>query len=159
MTNTKRLIMTVYKSETHLRAIETLLEILIKIAVIYFSYEIFIRIGDYFMGTSDVNNLAYSLLILPILYTLKDAGKVIEPYTVKIEADDKKVTVTRGLNLKVEDTLEYKNIDNYELRTTCLGRLKNYGDVYLYSAGGLVAIPYIKNPKEFITTLNANRTP
>lgn len=148
--------MKVYKSETHLRVIEAMLEILIKIVAIYLSYEVFSKLGDQIWGAND---LAYSLLILPILYTLKDAGKIIEPYTVKIEADDQKVTVTRGLNLKVEDTLEYKNIDNYELRTTFLGRFKNYGDFYLYSAGGLVEIPYIKNPKEFIKTLNANRTP
>jgi hypothetical protein len=151
--------MKAYKSETHKRVVETILEIAIKITVIYVSYEIFIKLGEYFLGANDINNLAYSLLILPILYTLKNASKVIEPYTVTIEADNQKVTVTRGFNLKVEDTLEYKHIDNYELRTTFSGRFFNYGDVYLYSAGGLVEVPYIKDPKAFIETLNSNRTP
>lgn len=141
---------------------ELLFEVAIKVAFIIYSYKLFIIVISYLkLIESSINteslDLGFSFLIIPILYTLRDLDKIIMPFTVKVESCHEKVTVTYGLHPRVKDTLEYRNIENYEIRTTLLGSKFDYATVRLYSAGGLVEAPYIKNADDYMQKLNENR--
>lgn len=151
--------MRTFETSKLLRAFEAFLEIVIKIGAIIVGYFAFTQIGEYF-DIKDINNFLFSLLILPVLYTLRDLPDVVLPFTIIVEADETKVTVHSGLHPRIKDTLEYKHIENYEISTTVLGRFrKGYSTVRLFSAGGMVTVPFIRKHDDFIEYIKQNRAP
>ena len=95
-----------------------------------------------------------SMLILPVLYILKDFYKVFESLTVVAVYDDKTISVTRGILTKVKDTLEFEKADNIELITTIAGGWFGYSTIRLYSPGGNVEVPFIYNSSCLLEHIN-----
>ncbi|WP_158091825.1 PH domain-containing protein [Vibrio caribbeanicus] len=91
-----------------------------------------------------------SLLLLPTLYVLREAGHIFDPLSVKVEINRDRVSVTRGICTRIQDTLEYKNIENTEITTTLLGKICDYSTIRFYSPGGNVEIPYVYKAKKIV---------
>lgn len=138
--------MEVLKTATWARSIEAIVEIaarLLGILVVYKGFDFLLRFLDASSGSFD---LLISMLLLPALYILKDSFSVIEPFTVKAEFYDDRISVSRGLAPRVKDTLEFRNSENIEVITSVLGHFMRYATIRLYSPGGYVEIPYVFQP-------------
>lgn len=132
------------------RCIEAVFEVLARVLGIIVVY-VFLNTVLIFLGLLDEHNdLMVSLLILPVLYILKDSYKVIEPFTVIVSLHEKEVTVTRGLVTKITDTLELLTVDNIEVTKTILGRVYNYASIRLITPGGWVEIPHLYDFENFV---------
>lgn len=132
-----------------IRSIEALLEILIKLGGLYLVYEF----GSYVMDSDDAANTLFSILLLPALLILKGAHIIFEPFTIKIYISDNDVTVKSGLLTRTTDRLNIKTLENIELVKTPVGRMGNrywakYGTLYLHAYGGMVIMPFLKEPEE-----------
>lgn len=90
-------------------------------------------------------DLLLSLVVLPSIYILKDAYKIVEPFTVEVHTTDSDITVRMGFITQRVDRLLIKNIDNIEVTRTPIGRLLGYRTLHLYSAGGYVALPFLND--------------
>ena len=125
------------------RCVEAVFEVLARLFGIILVY-VFLNTVLIFFGLLDSeNDLMVSLLILPVLYILKDSYKVVEPFTISASLHETEVTVTRGLITKVTDTLELPTIDNIEITKTILGRVYNHASIRLIAPGGWVEIPHL----------------
>jgi hypothetical protein len=138
------------------RALEAILEILVKLAGLYMVYQF----GTLMMNSVDASNTLFSILMLPALLILRDAHIILEPFTIKTLITDSEVSVTRGLLTRTTDKLSIKTLENIELVKTPLGRLNigswcNYGTLNLYAYGGTVVMPYLKNPEGIQTEIEA----
>lgn len=132
------------------RCIEAVFEVLARVLGIILVY-VFLNAVLIFFGLLDEqNDLMVSLLILPVLYILKDSYKVIEPFTVIASLHEKEVTVTRGLVTKVTDTLELPTVDNIEITRTIFGRVFNHASIRLIAPGGWVEIPHLYDFENFV---------
>jgi|TARA_R110000744_G_scaffold38010_3_gene87015 hypothetical protein len=144
------------ESVTWPRALEAILEILVKLAGLYMVY----KFGSIMMDSVDASNTLFSILMLPALLILRDAHIILEPFTIRTQITDSEVTVTRGLLTRKSDRLSIKTLENIELVKTPLGRLNigswcSYGTLNLYAYGGTVVMPYLKNPKGIQTDIEA----
>jgi hypothetical protein len=138
------------------RALESTLEILVKLAGLNMVYQF----GSLMMNSVDASHTLFSILMLPALLILRDAHIILEPFTIRTQITDSEVTVTRGLLTRKSDRLSMKTLENIELVKTPLGRLNigswcNYGTLNLYAYGGTVVIPYLKNPEGIQTEIEA----
>lgn len=129
----------------YLRMIESLFEVILSLTgvlIVYISLSYFL---NYFNLVDTADDMMASMLILPVLYILKDFYKVFDSLTVVAEYDDKTISVTRGILTKVKDTLEFEKADNIELVTTIAGGWFGYSTIRLYAPGGNVEVPFIYN--------------
>jgi hypothetical protein len=139
--------MEVLKTATWSRSIEAIFEIaarLLGIFIVYRGFDFILRLFEASSGSLD---LLISMLLLPALYILKDSFSAIEPFTVKAEFYDDRISVSRGLAPRVRDTLEFRNSENIEVITSVLGYFLDYATIRLYSPGGYVEIPYVFQPE------------
>jgi membrane protein YdbS with pleckstrin-like domain len=127
------------------RAIEAMLEIIARILGLTIVYWLFELIGTRVIGDTFAPSMLLSLVVLPAIYVLKDAYKICEPFTVSVTKTDSDISVKMGCFTQKIDRLLIKNIDNIELTRTPLGRLCGYKTLYLYSAGGYLALPFLKD--------------
>lgn len=132
-----------FKTSVWLRAVEAFFEVLARVIGIYLVYVAFNWVVVDLWGKDLSEDTLLSLLLLPALYVLRDLSDVIDSFTVTVKVYEDRVSVSRGFSCLVEDTLEYKSVENTEIITTLLGRLCKYSTVRLYSPGGLVEIPYV----------------
>lgn len=128
------------------RSIEAFFELMAKLSGLVVVYAIFEFVGKLLMGGEFRSDTLLSLVVLPAIYVLKDSHKILEPYFVNILLSDEKVTVESGILTKRLDCLNLKNVENVELITTLLGRLRGYSTLYLYAYGSWVEIPFVKSP-------------
>ena len=135
------------------RIAEAVLELTAKLFGIYVVYEVFNWFVNTVLGQDLSSDTLLSLLLLPALYVLKDIDTVIDPATVTIERHHDRISVTRGLNPKVKDTLEFKSVENTEIITTLLGRVLGYSTIRLYSPGGLVEMPYVFGAEKVLISI------
>jgi uncharacterized membrane protein YdbT with pleckstrin-like domain len=138
----------------YLRMIESLFEVILSLTgvlIVYISLSYFL---NYFNLVDTADDMMASMLILPVLYILKDFYKVFDSLTVVAEYDDKTISVTRGILTKVKDTLEFKKADNIELVTTIAGGWFGYATIRLYSPGGSVEVPFIYNSSCLLDHIN-----
>lgn len=127
------------------RSIEAILEISVRILGLVIVYLIFEYIGTKIIGNTFTPDLLLSLVVLPSIYILKDAHKIVEPFTVEVHTTDSDITVRMGFITQRVDRLLIKNIDNIEVTRTPIGRLLGYRTLHLYSAGGYVALPFLND--------------
>lgn len=147
--------MEVLKTATWAKSIEAFFEIfarLLGIAIVYFGFDFLLKSFDASSGSQD---LLISMLMLPALFILKDSFSVIEPFTVKAEFYQDKISVYRGFAPRVKDTLEFKNSENIEIITSVLGGFMGFSTVRLYSPGGFVEIPYVYNPEVVVSNVES----
>jgi hypothetical protein len=131
------------------RTIEALFEIFFKLLGLYLVY----KFGSYVMESEGAADTLFSILLLPALLILKDAHIILEPFTIKTYITDKDVTVKSGLLTRTTDRLSIKTLENIELVKTPVGRIGNrfwskYGTLYLHAYGGMVIMPFLKEPEE-----------
>jgi hypothetical protein len=136
------------ESVTWPRALEAILEILVKLAGLYMVY----KFGSIMMNSVDASNTLFSILMLPALLILRDAHIILEPFTIKTLINNREVSVTRGLLTRTTDKLSIKNLENIELIKTPMARIpsrfwKSYGTLNLYAFGGTVIMPNLKKPE------------
>lgn len=129
---------------TGVRAVEAFLEIVVRILGLILVFCIFKAIGKYFVEDFS-EDILLSVVILPSIYVLKDIFTVIEPYTVRVKSDDLYFEVQRGFATQKKDRLLLRNIDNVEVTRTLLGRHFQFCTINLYSAGGFLQIPFVKD--------------
>ena len=79
--------------------------------------------------------------------------EIFKSVFVRIAVCDDYIICKRGYFRKFIDNLYVKHIDNIELRTTLWGEWFNYGSICLYSFGGKINLPFLKNPCVVYTIL------
>ena len=122
------------------------LELLIEIAGIFIVYYIIHLFAPLIVGNGYNNNFLYSMLLIPIITSLKKFPEIFKSVFVRISISDEYIICKRGYFRKFIDKLYIEHIDNIELRTTIWGEWFNYGGIYLYSFGGKINLPFLKNP-------------
>lgn len=133
------------------RSVEALLEIGAQLVGVYL---VFVIVGC--IAPDDAGALFFSLLVLPVLYILKDGYLIYEPFCTKVEIGSSYASVKRGWPTKVTDQLELQNIENIELVSTLLGRKWGYGTLRLYAFGGSVELPYLMGAEKIKTEIEAS---
>ncbi|MBD5771544.1 hypothetical protein [Marinomonas colpomeniae] len=149
--------MEVLKTATWARAFEAASEIAVRLFGIFVVFLGFDFLLELLNASSSSQDLLISMLLLPALYILKDSYIVFEPFTVRAEFYDDKISVYRGIAPRVKDTLEFKNSENIEIITSVLGHFCSYSTVRLYSPGGYVEIPYVFGPEDVVSKVEKAR--
>ena len=125
---------------------EALLEVLAKLLGLAVVYIIFEAVGKWLMGEDFRSDTLLSLVVLPAIYVLKDSYTIFEPYFVKIHLSEENVTVETGILTKNLDSLNLKTVENIEIITSPLGRIKGYSTLHVFSYGSWVELPHVKSP-------------
>lgn len=126
------------------RSFEASIEIFMNLAWVLLVYLIFKWLTEHIIE-GDINDILISMLLLPSLYIIKDSSKVITPWFVSVSIRDNSVSSITGVAPQIDDTLSLGKVDNIEVQVTPLGKVFNYGTIKLYSAGGAIEIPYVKD--------------
>jgi len=142
------------------------LELIFEICGILLVYYIINFLAPIVVGENYNNNFLYSMLLLPVISSLKKLPEIFKSVFVRIAISDDFIICKRGYFRKFIDKLYIKHIDNIEIRTTIWGEWFNYGTIDLYSYGGKISLPFLKNPcdvyfsirnkivnKNFVTTI------
>lgn len=127
-----------------IRALEAFLEIAIRILGLAVVYIIFEYIGSWLLENF-LPDMLLSIVVLPAIYVLKDAYKIMDPFTVSIKQTETDISVKRGFLSQTVDKLLFKAVDNIEVTQTLLGRIFHFKTIVLYSAGGFVELPFVKS--------------
>lgn len=90
----------------------------------------------------------YALVFLPLIAVLKDIVQVFDSFFVRVAISKENIICKKGYFYKNFDKLYIKDIDNIELDTSLIGEWKKYGTIQLYSFGGYINLPYLKNYKK-----------
>lgn len=98
------------------------------------------------------------MLLIPIVYSLKKLPEIFKSLFVRIAICDEFIICKRGYFRKFVDKLYVKYIDNIELRTTLWGEWFNYGVIDLFSFGGKIRLPFVKNCAELFFELEKMST-
>jgi len=122
------------------------IELILEILGIFLVYFMVNRLAPIFVGGNFNNNFLYSMVFIPIVSTLKNLPDIAKSLFVRIAISDEYIVCKRGYFRKFIDELYVKHIDNIEVRTTIWGEWFNYGNISLYSFGGKINIPFLKNP-------------
>jgi len=125
---------------------EALVEILAKIFGLAIVYIIFEAVGKWLMGEDFRSDTLLSLVVLPSIYVLKDSYTIFEPYFVRIHLCDENVTVETGILTKNLDSLNLKTVENVEIITSPLGRIRGYSTLHVFTYGSWVELPHVKSP-------------
>lgn len=123
-----------------------ILELIIEIAGVFIVYYMMKFLAPFIVGESVNNNYLYSMLLIPIIYSLKKFPDVFKSLFVRVAISEEFVVCKRGFFRKFIDKLYVSCIDNVEIRTTIWGEWLNYGVIDLYSFGGKIRLPFVKNP-------------
>lgn len=129
------------------------LELSFEIIGIFIVYFIANALAPYIVGENYNNNVLYSILLIPIINSLKKFPEITKSVFVQIAISDEYIVCKRGFFRKFIDKLYVEHIDNIELRTTIWGEWFNYGKIDLYSFGGKISLPFLKNPCIVYSTL------
>ena len=121
------------------------LELIFEIIGIFIVYYMLKFLAPIFAGGNFNSNYLYSMLLIPIVYSLKKLPDVFKSLFVRVAICDDFIICKRGYFRKFIDKLYVKHIDNVELRTTLWGEWFNYGTLDLYSFGGKIRLPFVKN--------------
>ena len=121
------------------------LELIIEIIGIFIVYFVLKLLAPFIAGADFNNNYLYSMLLIPIVYSLKKMPEIFKSVFVRIAISDKFIICKRGYFRRFVDKLYVEHIDNVEMRTTIWGEWFNYGTIDLYSFGGKISLPFLKN--------------
>lgn len=131
------------------------IELMLEIAGIFLVYYIVNLLAPLVVGTNFNNNFLYSMVFLPVVASLKKLPDLAKSLFVRIAISEDYIICKRGYFRKFIDELYVKHIDNIEVRTTIWGEWFNYGNITLYSFGGKITLPFLKNPyKVYIALKN-----
>lgn len=123
-----------------------ILELIIEITGVFIVYYMMKFLAPFIVGESVNNNYLYSMLLIPIIYSLKKFPDVFKSLFVRVAISEEFVVCKRGFFRKFIDKLYVSCIDNVEIRTTIWGEWLNYGVIDLYSFGGKIRLPFVKSP-------------
>ena len=99
------------------------------------------------------SDILYSVLVLPLLYSLKDIKDCFESVFIKVWKGNGYITVKRGcLNIRY-DKLYLNEINNIELTRSLCGKMGQYCSIDLYAMGGFLRIPHLKENKENVKVI------
>ena len=146
------------KTAKHSRAFEAAISVgarLSGIIGVYIGFNSLLVEFGFISGDSD---LMISLLILPILYILKDSYTFFEPYTVSAFYNDDKVSVTRGFFTKVTDTLDFVNVENTEIIQSLIGKHYKFATIKMYSPGGGVEVPFLFEYEKLLEYIESTKS-
>ena len=129
------------------------IEILLEILGIVLVYYIMSKLAPVIVGDNYNNNLLYSLVFIPIISTLKRLPDITKSLFVRIALSGDYIVCKRGFFQKFVDELYVRHIDNIEIRTTLWGEWFNYGNISLYSFGGKINLPFLKDPDRIYVIL------
>lgn len=122
------------------------IELILEILGIFLVYFLVDKLAPIIVGKNFNNNFLYSMVFLPVIGALKHLPDIAKSIFVRIAISDEYIICKRGYFRKFIDELYVKHIDNIEVRTTIWGEWFNYGNITLYSFGGKITIPFLKNP-------------
>ncbi len=122
------------------------IELILEILGIFLVYFMVNKLAPIIVGENFNNNFLYSMVFIPIVCALKNLPDITKSIFVRIAISDEYIICKRGYFRKFIDELYVKHIDNIEVRTTIWGEWFNYGNISLYSFGGKINIPFLKNP-------------
>lgn len=79
---------------------------------------------------------------------------LIAKFTTELALTNKKIIGRVGLiSIKAMDS-KIEKVDNIKIEMSLLGRIFNYGNIYINSYNGSFVFKYIKNPNEFKKMIN-----
>lgn len=104
--------------------------------------------NNFFIQGGFNSDILYSVLVLPLLYSLKDAKDCFESVFIKVWKGPGYITVKRGFLNIGYDKLYIDEINNIELTRSFCGKFGHYCSIDLYAMGGFLRIPYLKENKE-----------
>ncbi len=134
------------KVSRYLPVLGFILELIVEIGGIFTVYLVIEQLAPIFVGKSFNNNFLYSMVFLPTVTSLKKLPETTKSLFVRVAISDEYIICKRGYFRKFIDKLYIKHIDNIEVRTTLWGEWFNYGTITLYSFGGSITLPFLKNP-------------
>ncbi|PHZ58986.1 hypothetical protein [Photobacterium leiognathi] len=139
------------------QVIESILLRFLEIGGVFVTAQIVEEMSQFLLSGFDPSML-YGVLILPLLYILRDLPDTFEVIFVKASMSKNVLLVKTGYRFQRVDKLELKTVENVELFSTPLGRVLNYGTLMVYSYGSNICIPHVKNPlkiqKEIMSRVN-----
>ena len=121
------------------------LELIFEIASIFIVYFMLKLLAPLIAGGNFNNNYLYSMLLIPIVCSLKKLPEIFKSVFVRIAISDEFIVCKRGYFRRFVDKLYVQHIDNVEMRTTIWGEWFNYGSIDLYSFGGKISLPFVRN--------------
>lgn len=147
LNDSKREDVTVEKINTAKNApiLEFIISILLNIVGIMIVYWLVI-LGAHLLKIENFNqDFLYSLIFLPMIGILRAVTSVLDSLFVEIGIGDKLIICKEGFYNKRLDKLYVKHIDNVEVNTTLFSEFFNYGHITLYSFGGNINLPFVKD--------------
>lgn len=103
-------------------------------------------------GKFRIDDIQYYIIsgfaLIPLFNTLKTFPKLFYSRTIEIYANKDYIFYKQGFFTKKIEKIYLSNIDNLDFKVTMIGRLFNYGSLYLTNAGGTVSLLCIKNTEE-----------
>ncbi len=139
------------------QVIESILLRFLEIGGVFVTAQIVEEMSQFLLSGFDPSML-YGVLILSLLYILRDLPDTSEVIFVKASMSKNVLLVKTGYRFQRVDGLELKTVENVELFSTPLGRVLNYGTLMVCSYGSNICIPHVKNPlkiqKEIMSRVN-----
>ena len=96
---------------------------------------------------SEKSEYLNSLLILPLLYSLRNIKDAFDSLFVKAYIADNYITVRRGFFSTKYDKLYITEVNNIEYYRSLGGKICGYGELDFYAFGGMLSLPYLKEDK------------
>ncbi len=133
-----------------------------KIGLIILTLLLFFNFFDFL--TSAHSEYLNSLLILPLLYSLRNIKDAFDSLFVKAYIADNYITVRRGFFSTKYDKLYITEVNNIEYYRSLGGKICGYGELDFYAFGGMLSLPYLKDDKhnlqiirEIVKIVNKNQ--
>lgn len=120
---------------------------------IFLLYFLINQLAYVVVGKNFNNDFLYALVFLPIISIVREIPSIAQSIFVRIAVCDEYIICKTGFVRKFIDKLYLKNVDNIEIHTTIWGEWFNYGAITLYSFGGNIHLPFLKNPYKMYAML------
>lgn len=134
--------------------IEYSIRFAVEIFAIIAVYKFVVWSAELFLDDSFNSDFLYALVFLPLVDVIKEASSFFDSCFTKVEMSEKSITCKSGFFYKNTDRLYLKDIDNIETDTNLIGEKIGYGAITLYSIGGNVHLPYLKEWQNIYLKLN-----
>ena len=129
------------------------IEIILELLGIFLIYFVINQLAYVIVGKDFNNDFLYALVFLPIISVVQDIPRIAQSIFVRVAVCDDYIICKTGFIRKFIDKLYLKNVDNIEIHTTIWGEWFNYGAITLYSFGGSIHLPFLKNPYKVYAVL------
>lgn len=134
---------------------EYLIVIIFELFGVFLVFWIVSLLSAVFVGQDFKKDFLYALVFIPVIGVLQNWHNAFSCIFVRVAIGSDIIVCKEGFFHKKIDKLYTDNIDNVEFNTSFWGELFDYGSITIYSFGGNVHLPYIKNPTKIYEDLKA----